>query len=85
MGNGDMLYGLSGTYINRKNAVGYCWCHKVALTEKNLKQHECLKKQCNALQKYETHGFWKERERKKQLKKARKQALAQGIYLPKES
>ncbi len=83
--NGDLLYSLNGNYINKKNAVGYCWCHRVALTAKNLKEHECLKKQCNALTRYETHPYWAERERIKQLRKARKKALSQGIYLHKEN
>ena len=80
----ERLYGMNDNYINRNKAVGYCRFHKVALTAKNLKEHECLRKQCNALKKYETHPYWADRARIKQLRKERKRALAQGIYLPKE-
>lgn len=65
----QMLHGLYGSKISRSKAVGYCRCHCAALTVKTLKGHGCLKKQCNALKKYEDHDFWRQREQKKQSKK----------------
>ena len=69
----EMLYGLYGSYISRNKAVGYCHHHKAALTVKTLKCHECLKKQCDALKKYEEHDFWRQHEQKRERRKARKQ------------
>ena len=73
--NIGMLPGLYGSFINHNRAVGYCHFHKVALTVKTMKCHECLKKQCDALQKYEAHDFWRQHEQKKELRKAKKQAV----------
>ena len=70
------LRGLYGSQVNRNKAVGYCRFHCAALTVKTLKGHECLKKQCDALKKYEEHDFWRQHEQKKELKKARKQMLS---------
>lgn len=64
----QMLHGLYGSQIGRNKAVGYCKCHSAALTVRTLKKHECLKKQCNALKKYENHDFWRQREQKRQSK-----------------
>ena len=72
----DMLNGLYGSMINRSRAVGYCHYHKAALTVKTMKCHECLKKQCGALKKYEEHDFWRQHEQKKELRKARRQMIA---------
>ena len=68
-----MVYGLYGSYINQSKVVGYCKYHNVALTARTLRCHECLNKQCNALQKCEEHDYWRQRERKKELRKARKE------------
>ena len=69
------LHGLYGSQIKRNKAVGYCRYHCAALTVKTLKCHECLKKQCNALKKYEEHDYWRQHEQKKELRKNRKQLL----------
>ena len=68
----DMLHGLYGSMISRNKAVGYCHYHKAALTVKTMKCHECLKKQCDALKKYEEHDFWRQHEQKKERRKAKK-------------
>lgn len=68
----EMLNGLYGSMISRNRAVGYCHYHKAALTVKTMKGKECLKKQCDALKKYEEHDFWRQHEQKKQLRKAKK-------------
>lgn len=75
MNKTQTLYGLYGSQISRNKAVGYCYYHRVALTVKTLKCHECLKKQCNSLKKYESHDFWRQREQRKEWRKARKARL----------
>lgn len=75
MNKTEMLHGLYGSCVSRNRAVGYCHYHKAALTVKTMKCHECLKKQCDALTKYEEHDFWRQHEQKKALRKERKQTL----------
>jgi hypothetical protein len=72
-----MLYGLYGSYVNKSKVVGYCKYHHCALTVRTLKCHECLNKQCNALQKYEEHDYWRQREAIKARKREKK--LAGGL------
>ena len=72
----EMMPGLYGSEIARNRAVGYCKFHNAALTVKTMKCHECLKKQCDALERYGEHDFWRQHEQKKELRKARKQVLA---------
>lgn len=72
----EMLPGLYGSQINKNRAVGYCHFHKVALTVKTMKCHECLKKQCDALTKYETHDFWRQHAQKKELRRAKRQVVS---------
>ena len=74
--NVEVLPGLYGSEINRNKACGFCHYHNAALTVKTMKGHGCLGKQCDALQKYEEHDFWRQHEQKKALRKARKQVLA---------
>lgn len=69
------IYGLYGSYIDQSKMVGYCKYHRAALTVRTLKCHECLNKQCNALQKCEEHDYWRQRARKKELRKTRKERL----------
>ena len=71
----EMLQGLYGSQISRNRAVGYCCYHKAALTVKTLKGHECLKKQCNALKKYEEHDFWRQHAQKKNRRKLKRQLI----------
>ena len=66
-----MIRGLYGSSICKSKAVGYCRYHHAALTVKTLKGRECLKKQCNALTRYD-HEYWKQRELTKSRKKANK-------------
>jgi hypothetical protein len=66
-----MLQSLYNTHINEKRAIGYCWKHHAYVTSTQLKQKECLKKQCNALEKRE-HEFWRQRELKRINQKARR-------------
>lgn len=67
--------GLYGAQFEKERACGYCHYHKKYLTVKMVKAHECLSKQCNALQKYEHHEWWRQRELQKQRKKQKRQAI----------
>lgn len=62
---------LYGTCANEKHIVGRCWKHNCEVTVKQLKQKECLRKQCKALERYE-HEYWKQRELIKICKKSKK-------------
>lgn len=65
---------LYGTSTNR-TPCGYCRHHSCYLTVKQMKGHECLKKQCNYLVKNPEHDVWRQREQVKQKRKERKSTL----------
>lgn len=54
--------------------IGFCHnkLHKGHLTQKLIKQHECLEKQCKYLEKYTDKPFWKHLEKKKLAKQNHK-------------
>lgn len=79
MNNVETLPGLYGSEIRKNKAVGYCMFHKTALTVKTLKGHGCLGKQCDALERYMDHDFWRQHEQKKARKKERKKTLYIGV------
>ena len=79
MNNAELMRGLYGSQIARNRAVGYCQYHKVALTVKTLKGHECLRKQCGALQRFDEHDFWRQHNQKKEWRKAKKQLSAVAV------
>ena len=54
-----------------RSPCAYCTYHKCSLTVKQVRQKDCLKKQCWHLKKYE-HEWWKQREALKQKKKQNK-------------
>lgn len=58
------------------NVCAYCQLHDCGVTVKQMKKKQCLQKQCRHLQKNENHQIWRQRERTKVLRKARKQMLA---------
>lgn len=64
-----MLHSLYNTQISERRCVGYCWKHHCYMTSTQLKQKECLKKQCDALERYE-HEYWRQRELTKMRKKS---------------
>lgn len=64
-----MLKSLYGTEISEKRCVGYCWYHRCYVTATQIKQKECLKKQCDALERTE-HEYWRQREILKMKKKS---------------
>lgn len=58
----------------KQTAVGYCHNkkHKGYLSANMIRQHECLGKQCAFFEKYADKPYWEEREKKKKMKKAKK-------------
>lgn len=66
-----MVQSLYNTEIKENRAIGYCWHHHCYVSVTQLKQKECLKKQCGALEKCE-HEFWRQRELAKARKKEKK-------------
>lgn len=66
-----MVHSLYNTQLNEKHAIAYCWHHHCYVSVAQLKQKECLKKQCDALEKRE-HEYWKQRELAKARKKAKR-------------
>ena len=65
-----MLHSLYNTEISERRCVGFCWKHRCYVTSTQLKQKECLKKRCDALERYE-HEFWRQRELIKMKRKNR--------------
>ena len=68
----NLIKGLYGSYISCEKMVGYCHHHGAALTVKTMKRHECLKKQCNSLERQSTHDFWIQHEQKRAWRKSSK-------------
>lgn len=62
---------LFNTYSD--NVAGYCKLHHCSMTVKQMRGKECLAKQCWHLVKNEEHQYWRQRELKKQKRKARKE------------
>ena len=74
-----MLKSLYNTEITERRCVGFCWHHNCYVTVTQIKQKECLKKQCNALERYE-HEYWRQRDILK-MKKKQKKGLEMGVCL----
>lgn len=69
-----MLRSLYNTEISEKRVVGYCKRHHCYVSSTQIKQKECLKKQCLHLDKHE-HEFWRQRELTKERRRQRKQGI----------
>ena len=65
-----------GNQPPKQKAIAYCHSgqHQGFMSEKMLKAHGCLGKQCPYLERYEDMPFWKDKAKKKADKKARKDA-----------
>ena len=61
---------LFNTYSD--NVAGYCKLHHCSMTVKQIKNKECLFKQCWHLQKNENHDWWRQRDVMKQKRKEKK-------------
>lgn len=71
--NVQLVKGLYGSKFEKSKACAYCTHHFCHLTVKQLKQHECLQKQCWYLQKNEQHDWWRQREVIRQKRRERKE------------
>ena len=71
-----IVYGLYGSEFESCRSCGFCKHHNCHLTVKQLRQHQCLQKQCYYLVKNEDHAWWAQRERTKQKRKNRKEEIA---------
>ena len=63
-----MLKSLYNTEISERRCIGFCKHHHCYVTVTQIKQKECLKKQCYALERYE-HEYWRQRELTKNKRK----------------
>ena len=70
----EIVRGLYGSEFAKDRACAYCVHHHCYLTVKQVKQHECLQKQCYYLRKNEAHDWWRQRDVIKQKRKVRKTA-----------
>ena len=61
-----------------KNPPAYCRKHCGYITVTEMKRHECLKKQCRHLCKYE-HPYWQQRENLKKKKKMNRNLFAERV------
>ena len=68
----ELVRGLYGSEFDKSRACGFCKHHHCYLTVKQVRQHECLQKQCYYLNKNENHQWWHQRELAKQKKKEKK-------------
>lgn len=69
-----LVKGLYGSVFDKNRACAYCVHHHCYLTVKQVRQHECLQKQCWHLKKNEQHDWWRQREVMKQKRKNKKQS-----------
>jgi hypothetical protein len=69
---------LTGEFRNvkTKSIIGRCHhkFHKGIITKDLLKEHDCLKKECPFLEKFENNQFWVQYEEEQKEKEKRKQA-----------
>ena len=72
----ETVKGMFGSDVSMNHSCGFCRHHSCSLTAKQMKAKNCLGKQCDALERYTNHDFWRQHEQKKELRKARKQVLA---------
>lgn len=61
----------------RENCVGFCMYHKKTLSRKQMQNRKCLEKQCNRFIPRKEHPYWQYREKVKEARRLRKEALRQ--------
>lgn len=69
----EVMYGTCS-----ENCAGYCKLHQVGMTVKQIKNKDCLAKNCWHLEKKE-HEWWAQRERAKAKRKNRKEEFKKMI------
>lgn len=70
--NTKTVKGLYGSEFEKHRACAFCAHHLYYLTVKQVKQHNCLGKQCWYLKKNENHDWWRQREVIKRKRKEKK-------------
>ena len=62
------------TIVNTDQIVGFCYSpvHRGYITKKLLKEHDCIKKNCNKLERMEDYPFWKNYIKKKEQRDSAK-------------
>lgn len=73
----QIVKGLYGSEFDKSRACAFCRHHSCYLTVKQVKQHNCLGKQCYYLHKNENHDWWRQRSVAKQKRKERKERYVQ--------
>ncbi|MBQ7295272.1 MAG: hypothetical protein IJW86_03665 [Clostridia bacterium] len=71
----QMVKGLYGSEFDKNRACAFCRHHHKYLTVKQVRQHDCLGKQCWYLHKNENHDWWRQREVIKQRRREKRQQL----------
>lgn len=70
--NGD----IHGKPIAHDKRVGYCWSslHPGYLSESDVKEHQCICKNCPGLERFEDAGFWT-REKNREIKRTQRKEM----------
>lgn len=69
----QIVKGLYGSEFERKRACAFCQKHLYYLSVKQVRQHNCLGKQCWYLKKNEQHDWWRHREVIKRKRKEKRE------------
>ncbi len=56
------------------NCCAFCKLHHCAMTVKQMKKKQCLKKHCHHLVRYEEHPIWQQRARDRELRNKHRKA-----------
>ena len=70
----EVLYG-----THSENCAGYCKKHSCGMTVKQIRNRNCLVKNCWHLQKNEDHEWWEQTKRAKNMRNARKEKIKMMI------
>lgn len=62
-----------------ENCAAYCRLHECCMTVRQIRQRNCLQKQCWHLEKNEDHDWWRQRAVTKQKRIERKNRFNGGI------
>ncbi len=66
------LPALYGTWANEDRVVGYCLRHRAYVTVTQMKEKECLRKNCRAFRR-RAHPLWEQRKRSKEIRRRKRE------------
>lgn len=69
----QLVRGFYGSEFSKNRVCAFCKKHHLYMTPQQMSQRKCLRRQCGAFEKCESHPIWHQREVMKQKKKAKKQ------------